>query len=1109
MAGYDPKKAAEYNRLIQQGVAPEAAIAQSGITFEEQGNYEINAVGNSSTNNDYGKMSDIAVGQSKTSGISDSAPSTSPAPIVPQTESVFNPAQDPTESVFDPGQTYNGPASSESVFDPRQDPAESVFDPGQTYNGPASGESVFDPRQDIGESVFDPGQTYNGPAASESVFDPRQDIGESVFDPAAAVPNPEVAKAASVNNPYYGLTPTQLKDLGGADPTDPYIRARLGIPQLPGSTLNATPGFGTIKTGVPAIDSALGIIGGGITSLFSNFASTVGGLFGSKPTATAAAATTGSGVAGLTAPAPTPATSSTTVTPASDPSQFPAYDDNGNLQPGFKVNPETGQTYFAGYAGNANNASESVFDPRQDPGENVFDPGQTYNGPASSESVFDPRQDPTESIFDPGATYNGPATSESVFDPRQDPGENIFDPGATYNGPATSESVFDPRQDATESIFDPGQTFNAGGESVFNPVAVDTGETMSVAGLTAKGINTTTLSTDQADAFYNGTGTLTAEQRLAQDQKTAADAAVLYPGTNNEALRQIDIGAGRIAENTVGIANAEQIIAANNAELSDPNISDARRAELEANNVSQQEYIQAATENSLIQENVIEQNANVYAAGGGNPGDGQTPDQVAALTDPGIQENVFDPGVGQPQSESVFDPTQDVGEQVFDPGETFNANDESVFDPANIELNSDPFEQARYDAQLALDNEEPAEFAPEDVPVMTDAEADALAEQQAENQRILAEQATEVEPGADPGENVFDPGQTFNAGDESVFNPADVDAEQGGLELPPGAEEDGPPQEEPYALNPDEDDAISQQEGGAAEGAMPLGSEESFQGAQQAAVLAKAKQQATIQARYKQQSNSDWRFRLSLSPNAKYLYNAGDPGILQPLAATDGVIFPYTPSVTTTYSANYEQYDLVHSNYRGVFYKNSRVGDIQIRGTFTAQDTREAAYLLAVVHFFRSATKMFYGQDAERGTPPPICLLNGLGQYQFSDHPVLITSFNYTLPNDVDYIRTTSANNFGPNMSNRNVPSKSNPNGSAVAGVNRLLNALLPKGALPQIPAPNNLIQNVSNTAAATYVPTKMEIDITCIPVQTRSQVSNQFSLKGFANGDLLKGGFW
>jgi hypothetical protein len=295
-----------------------------------------------------------------------------------------------------------------------------------------------------------------------------------------------------------------------------------------------------------------------------------------------------------------------------------------------------------------------------------------------------------------------------------------------------------------------------------------------------------------------------------------------------------------------------------------------------------------------------------------------------------------------------------------------------------------------------------------------------------------------------------------------------------------------------------------------------LQSEDQVNANSEAAFRAKAKQQATIQARYKQPGNKDWRVRLSLGPGAKYLYNATPAGVLAPLAAnggTDGVIFPYTPSITTSYSANYEQYDLIHSNYRGLFYKNSRVGDIQLRGTFTAQNTTEANYLLATIHFFRSVTKMFYGQDAERGTPPPICLLNGFGGYQFSDHPVVISSFNYTLPNDVDYIRTTNPNNFGLDLNNRYNPAGSSlPAGGALSGLYRLLNAVpggLSKGALPTVPAPNTVAGSVTNNVPASYVPTKMEIDITLIPVQSRSQVSQQFSLKGFANGDLLKGGFW
>jgi len=276
-----------------------------------------------------------------------------------------------------------------------------------------------------------------------------------------------------------------------------------------------------------------------------------------------------------------------------------------------------------------------------------------------------------------------------------------------------------------------------------------------------------------------------------------------------------------------------------------------------------------------------------------------------------------------------------------------------------------------------------------------------------------------------------------------------------------------------------------------------------------AAMKARVKSQGTLQSRYKQPGNGDWRVRLSLAPYSDYLYNATDAGILAPLTATNGVIFPYTPNISTTYSANYDKYDLIHSNYRGLFYKSSSVGDLQIRGTFTAQDTREAAYMLAVIHFFRSVTKMFYGQDAERGTPPPLVYLSGYGDQQFSSHTCVVGSFNYSLPNEVDYIRTNGPNNFGPNMSNRQTPTASSPGGANFAGAIRLANALLRKGAIPQLPAPNSLRSAVNNTNECTYVPTKMEIDITLIPVQTRSQVSKQFSLKEFASGNLLKKGFW
>jgi hypothetical protein len=279
----------------------------------------------------------------------------------------------------------------------------------------------------------------------------------------------------------------------------------------------------------------------------------------------------------------------------------------------------------------------------------------------------------------------------------------------------------------------------------------------------------------------------------------------------------------------------------------------------------------------------------------------------------------------------------------------------------------------------------------------------------------------------------------------------------------------------------------------------------------QAAMEQRLKDQQAIQAQFQSPANGDWRVKLKLPPSATYLYKdtLAQNGILAPLAASDGVVFPYMPEIQTTYNANYDTTDLTHSNYRGYFYKNSYVGDIGITGVFTAQNTQEANYLLAVIHFFRSATKMFYGsQDSQRGTPPPLVYLFGLGQYQFNAHPCVIRSFNYNLPNDVDYIRT-KPNNYNVNL-NDTLPKTQSGGNPISAVINRLRNALLPKGALPNVPQELiSVSQSVSNIDNSTYVPTKITVQINLLPIQTRNQQSQQFSVKGFANGDLLKEGFW
>jgi hypothetical protein len=262
------------------------------------------------------------------------------------------------------------------------------------------------------------------------------------------------------------------------------------------------------------------------------------------------------------------------------------------------------------------------------------------------------------------------------------------------------------------------------------------------------------------------------------------------------------------------------------------------------------------------------------------------------------------------------------------------------------------------------------------------------------------------------------------------------------------------------------------------------------------------REQKTIQDTENANTQGDWRVRLSLAPNSTYLYNATNAGILEYLKNTKGVVFPYLPQIQVTYAANYESSDIVHSNYKMIQYKNSAVDQITITGDFTAQDTYEANYLLAVIHFFRSVTKMFYGKDQipKPGTPPPLCYLSGLGDFQFDRHPLVISTFNYSLPNDVDYIRAGSPTLL-PGVDSTAYNAKG---GSQSIQESRMSqgNTPLNTGAVASLPR----FPNQATNTQPTYVPTKMSISITAYPIVTRNDISNNFSLKDYATGALLQG---
>lgn len=191
-------------------------------------------------------------------------------------------------------------------------------------------------------------------------------------------------------------------------------------------------------------------------------------------------------------------------------------------------------------------------------------------------------------------------------------------------------------------------------------------------------------------------------------------------------------------------------------------------------------------------------------------------------------------------------------------------------------------------------------------------------------------------------------------------------------------------------------------------------------------------------------ASKDWRVRLSI-PEV-----FSKSVILKPLIDNGRqLIFPYTPTITLSGAANYEEQAITHQNYQFIYFNSSRAEQIQIVAPFNVEDGEQALYWLGAVHFLRSATKMFTGIDQNAGNPPAICRLNGYGNYVFDNIPVVVKAFSFDLPQDVNYI----------------------------------------------------------NAGGGSWVPVKSTLNITLQPIYSR-EAARQFSLVDFVNGYYVGKGY-
>jgi hypothetical protein len=245
---------------------------------------------------------------------------------------------------------------------------------------------------------------------------------------------------------------------------------------------------------------------------------------------------------------------------------------------------------------------------------------------------------------------------------------------------------------------------------------------------------------------------------------------------------------------------------------------------------------------------------------------------------------------------------------------------------------------------------------------------------------------------------------------------------------------------------------------------------------------------------------NDWRVRLSLPTWPGFRTSP----VLAPLKDAGGLIFPYTPEIKIQSNATYNPITTTHTNYNFKAFQNSDPGNITITAPMNVEDSTQALYWIAAVHFLRSLTKMFSGTDPKSGNPPPIIFLNGYGNYVFKNVPVVVTNFSTTLMSDCDYIGVNVVGSAAGALEGL-TDSVGGLAETIGGGANDISNAASDIGAVAALAQTFGI--GGTTSGGVSHVPTKSSFSVTLTPMYSRAS-ARKFSLDRFVQGGYLNNSF-
>lgn len=220
----------------------------------------------------------------------------------------------------------------------------------------------------------------------------------------------------------------------------------------------------------------------------------------------------------------------------------------------------------------------------------------------------------------------------------------------------------------------------------------------------------------------------------------------------------------------------------------------------------------------------------------------------------------------------------------------------------------------------------------------------------------------------------------------------------------------------------------------------------------------------------------DWRARLQvMRANFKDFFGveAGakeGAGMMTPLLQDRGIVFQYQPSMFIAYAATYDTQTFQGSNYPLHTYMSSTPPTLPIQVQYSCTNQEEASYLLAMMQFLKVSTKAQFGELAvindKVGRPPPVLEFSYLGPHGYDRVPVVINDVNYIMVNNVDYIPVY------------HLPVKSDFHVSAFKSEDA-----------------------EGGSASVTYVPTDIDMTITCLPQYSPRRIRRGFDLDAMRQG--------